>query len=258
MKGGSYMSVAIRVAAPAPDPAPEQHTFLQSLLYHLLPGIPILACILLLPLLKPDWPRILMLYLAAGLGVVPVQLGILYYHGYRRNGRLSLKGIVLYREPIAIWKLLFWAAVTAVWSALVFRYTASYLDGLLMPAFEWIPANLLRVSGDLDQYAYGLRLAAALTALICNCLVAPPVEELYFRGFLLPRMEGLKGWAPTANSVLFSLYHLFSPWQNLTRIVALIPMVSAVRANRSIWISILSHCALNTFGTIPAVLIWLG
>jgi membrane protease YdiL (CAAX protease family) len=44
------------------------------------------------------------------------------------------------------------------------------------------------------------------------------VEEMYFRGYLLPRISRLGAWAPLVNTVLFSLYHLFTPWLNVGRI----------------------------------------
>jgi membrane protease YdiL (CAAX protease family) len=38
-------------------------------------------------------------------------------------------------------------------------------------------------------------------------------EELLFRGFLLPRMQGVFGKADwVANGVLFAVYHLHVPW----------------------------------------------
>ena len=44
------------------------------------------------------------------------------------------------------------------------------------------------------------------------------VEEMFFRGYLLPRISRLGAWAPLVNTVLFSLYHLFTPWLNVGRI----------------------------------------
>jgi uncharacterized protein len=189
---------------PTPAPRPRQHTFLESLLYHLLPGVALLACILLLPRLLPKWPLILTLYTSTALVLVPVELGILYYHGYRRNDPLSLEGIVLYRERIPLWKLAAWALGTGLWSYLVFRYAQGYLDGLLRSAFTWLPPTLTQVTGNLARYPHGFWMATALVGLICNGFVGPIVEEMYFRGYLLPRMERLKGWAPAANAVLFS------------------------------------------------------
>ena len=52
-------------------------------------------------------------------------------------------------------------------------------------------------------------------------LRGPIVEELYFRGYLLPRMEWMGRWAPLVNVSLFSLYHFWSPWQILGRILGL-------------------------------------
>jgi uncharacterized protein len=237
---------------------PRQHTFLESLLYHLLPGVALLGAIFLLAALLPGWPLILVLFTSVALVMVPVELGILYYHGYRRNGRLSLEGIVLYRERISLWKVVLWALGTGLWSYVIFRYTQSYLNGLLQPYFDWLPPTLTQVTGNLTGYARGFWVATALVGLAFNGFIGPIVEEMYFRGFLLPRMERLKGWAPAANAVLFSLYHFFTPWENLTRIVALLPMVYAVRLNRSIWISMLAHSLLNTTFMIVPVIAWLG
>jgi AcrR family transcriptional regulator len=38
------------------------------------------------------------------------------------------------------------------------------------------------------------------------------VEELYFRGYLLPRISRFGGWAPVINCCLFALYHFWQPF----------------------------------------------
>jgi hypothetical protein len=81
------------------------------------------------------------------------------------------------------------------------------------------------------------------------------VEELYFRGYLLPRIPASRTWAPLVNVILFSLYHFFTPWQNALRIVALVPLVYAVSWKRNIYLSIFTHCLLNTLGVLPALLL---
>ncbi|NLF03017.1 MAG: CPBP family intramembrane metalloprotease [Anaerolineales bacterium] len=81
--------------------------------------------------------------------------------------------------------------------------------------------------------------------LILNGFVGPVVEELYFRGFLLPRIEYMKGWAPLVNVLLFSVYHFFSPWQNITRILAFVPLAYVVRWKKNIYVSMLAHVLLN-------------
>jgi hypothetical protein len=84
------------------------------------------------------------------------------------------------------------------------------------------------------------------------------VEELYFRGYLLPRLSRLKGWAPLVNILLFSLYHFFTPWQNLTRIIALVPMVNSVWWKKNIYLRMVVHCAGNLAGAIGILIMALN
>ena len=86
--------------------------------------------------------------------------------------------------------------------------------------------------------------------LAINGLLGPIIEELYFRGYLLPRMERLGRWAPLVNVSLFSLYHFWSPWQVMARIVGLAPTVYAVRAKRSVYLGMVVHCTLNTLSVL--------
>ena len=87
--------------------------------------------------------------------------------------------------------------------------------------------------------------------MIVGCFAGPFVEELYFRGFLLPGMERYaKSWAWVLNVVLFSLYHFFSPWENPGRIIALLPLVFWVWRTRNIRFSIFTHILLNTGGAV--------
>ena len=81
-----------------------------------------------------------------------------------------------------------------------------------------------------------------------NGVLGPVVEELYFRGYLLPRLERFGRWAPLLNVVLFSLYHFWTPWQFFSRIVVLVPMVYAVWWKRNIYLGIITHSVLNIIG----------
>jgi membrane protease YdiL (CAAX protease family) len=108
----------------------------------------------------------------------------------------------------------------------------------------------------------GLRGIEMLLAvyLLLSCISGPLVEELYFRGYLLPRMERYAGrWAPFLNTVLFSLYHFFSPWENLVRIAVSYPLVYTVWKKRDIRFGIWVHIIVNSVGGIIAlVVIMLG
>jgi hypothetical protein len=71
------------------------------------------------------------------------------------------------------------------------------------------------------------------------------VEEMYFRGYLLPRLSRFGAGAPLVNMVLFSIYHFFTPWQNVGRILGLLPMVYAAWWKRSIYASMGAHVLGN-------------
>jgi membrane protease YdiL (CAAX protease family) len=80
------------------------------------------------------------------------------------------------------------------------------------------------------------------------------VEELYFRGFLLPRMpEKLKGWSPLANSFLFAIYHTWSPWMIVTRTIALLPLIYVVQRKRNIYVGMIAHCLANLIDVIMMI-----
>ena len=76
------------------------------------------------------------------------------------------------------------------------------------------------------------------------------MEELYFRGYLLPRMDRLGRWAPLVNVTLFSLYHFWSPWQVMARVLAIGPTVYAVRWTQNVYLGMVVHCTLNTIGVL--------
>ena len=85
---------------------------------------------------------------------------------------------------------------------------------------------------------------------VINGFVGPIVEELYFRGYLLPRMEYLGRWAPLVNVTLFSLYHFWSPWQIVARILGFGPTVYAVRWKRNVYLGMVVHCSLNSIAVL--------
>jgi membrane protease YdiL (CAAX protease family) len=227
-----------------------QHTIPQTLLLHLLPGALItIAFILLGPWLRQNHlPPLLALLIPILLILIPFELGLLYYLGYRRNGRLSLEGIVLNREPLPIKDYFIFVPLVLFWAILMFvgfGGLAGLDQAILNSLFGWLPDWFQTNRFSPADYSQPVLTITLVLYLVLNGFAGPLVEELYFRGYLLPRMESLKGWAPLVNVLLFSLYHFFSPWQNITRILAFLPMAYTVRWKKSIYLSMLVHCLLN-------------
>ena len=85
-------------------------------------------------------------------------------------------------------------------------------------------------------------------AIILSGFVAPIVEELYFRGFLLPRME-YWGWvAPIVNSLLFAIYHFYFPGNVLVIFVAFLPISYVVMLKKDWRIGAVVHILFNLLG----------
>ena len=93
----------------------------------------------------------------------------------------------------------------------------------------------------------------ALTVMVA--LLAPWVEELFFRGLLLPRMKAVFGrgdWV--ANGAIFTAYHLHQPWSMpATLLDGVFAQAYPAKRFQSIWIGVVSH-TLPSFVMIGIVL----
>ena len=84
----------------------EQQPLPISVTLHLLPGLLILLFYVVSVPLVTEWsfPASFATLLGFVFVGIPFELGFLYYQGYRKNQKLSLKGIVRYRERIPFWQ----------------------------------------------------------------------------------------------------------------------------------------------------------
>jgi len=223
---------------------------------HLLPGaLTMLIMLLVTSLLKELGipPSIPVLFVFVAPVLILMQLSFLYYKGWQLNGKLSLQGIVLYREnAMPWWKLAVVSLPLLAWFAFVWFVVKTPVNNFFIEhVFAWMPVNFLDeyFLNVLNQYSPAfLRLIGVLFAL--SITLGGMVEELYFRGYLLPRMKSLGVWAPITNVVLFSLYHFWSPWENMARLLALTPWIFTVWRTRNIYLSLLIHCVVNAFAGI--------
>ena len=133
-----------------------------------------------------------------------------------------------------------------------FGVSMAFEPAVIDSAFGWLPDWFVRPI-DIDRIAAYSRDAWLVTLaafLVLNGFVGPIVEELYFRGYLLPRMDRMGRWAPLVNVSLFSLYHFWSPWQIVGRILGFGPTVYAVRWKENVYLGMVVHCTLNTLGVL--------
>lgn len=229
---------------------PEQYSFGKILLLTLLPGILIIGVGLLVPYLGGfhDGIKIgfyFVLEAAILLGLIAVFTN--------SKSISSILSAIPYQNAVSVrWFLILLVLVTAY--AISFRdiFSIDVLNAAamsLMGTFSgWPPADGLypgKVAEFTPATAAG-RISFAGYSLVTIGL-ASAMQTIYFRGFLLPRMDRLGWWAPVINNVLFVVFHLASPffWGHFLIFTFFWGIVTY--ATRNVWIAVISHVLFNTY-----------
>jgi CAAX protease family protein len=136
------------------------------------------------------------------------------------------------------------------WWLLPFAILAAVLEALPINPEGPLPRDFPNFIVDTDRaerFFHGAWGWFALAAMIA--ILAPVVEELFFRGLLLPRMRAAFGrgdWV--ANGAMFTAYHLHEPWvMPTTLLTGVFTQAYPAKRFQSIWISLITH-------TLPSLL----
>ena len=242
----------------------DRHSLPLSVALHLIPGALIVAVYLLItqPLARSiGYPPFLGWAIAMLLALVPFELGLLLWLGRRHNGRLSLRGVVHYLgKPLPRRKLVALVVPLIVWFLVVSSLLTPMDSFFYRLLFRWVPFDGAGggATDVLNGYPHPVMVIALAACIPLTGLSFPVVEELYFRGFLMPRLPLRGGWAPVASTVLFSLYHLWTPWVFLSRLVYLLPGYWFAWRNKDLRVSIGMHAGstfvLQVLGTLALLL----
>ncbi|MFI5913558.1 lysostaphin resistance A-like protein [Dactylosporangium sp. NPDC051541] len=241
----------------------DRHSLPLTTALHLVPGALIVAAyeVIAAPFVKAiHYPIFFAWAIALVVVLTPVMGGLLWL-GKQRNGRFSLRGVVAYTgRPISRGKITALIAGLIVWMTVV-SLALTPLDSFVFEHFfTWIPFEGAGGSATtyLDGYSHTSVVVTMLISLPLTGFSLPLIEELYFRGFLLPRIAHLRWKAPVLNTVLFSVYHFWAPWTVLSKLVFLFPAVWLVYRKRDIRISIGMHpgttLLMATLGTVAIIL----
>ncbi len=156
-----------------------------------------------------------------------------------------------------MWQIILLTIILLAWGYFVLLVIFRPLGKPIIDTFfSWVPEIYFfeTFMSQLDQYPKSILIFTSILGIFINGIFGPIVEELYFRGFLLPRISRFKGWAPLLNTALFAPYHFFTPWQNPMRLVAFLPMCYTVWWKKNITVGIFVHCIMNLIGTIGMLL----
>jgi len=232
-----------------PEPV-EQHSITRSLALHLLPGVFILVLFVAsAPLvIRAGFPpmfAITTIGITFGLGF---QVWHLYNEGRKRNGKWSLEGIVLYRNPLPLWQYFVLIPLFVVIAFIIDGLTGP-IKAALLNQLPWLPEWFeLRNISLLAAYPRPVLVITFACYLLLNGIAAPLVEELYFRGYLMPRLSRFGRWTPVIETALFTIYHFWQPYYWITQFFFRLPLVCVVFWKRNIKLGILVHMTLNLLG----------
>jgi membrane protease YdiL (CAAX protease family) len=224
---------------------------------HLFPGLLITAAYYSLAnsLTQRNIPAYVALMLTILLCLIPVLLGIMWLSRHQSRFKHLLAPEKSYRYSGTLLEhTLLPFALCLLFMALA--WITSPLTSLLKTHLaSWVPAHagnesLLEGMRSCPLY---MRRIAIWMGILFSGIAAPVVEEIYFRGFLLPRMDYLGIKAPLINALLFAIYHFFAPWNVPVIFLGFIPIAYTVWVRKNVRIGIIAHVLINLWGVVQVV-----
>ena len=131
-----------------------------------------------------------------------------------------------YRESLSLRQYVAFTISLILWAMVAVALLFALDEWLLVTAFDWVPSEYQIT--EMTELEGTVLIVTFVLGFLFNDIIGPVVEEVYFRGYLLPRIPTRSAGRPVVNTVLFSVYHFWSPWQILSRIIAILPFVSIV------------------------------
>lgn len=225
----------------------EQHSITQTIVLHLLPAFVTFAIYLLTAGIATNlgFPEDLArTVFAVPIGVFLLEMGLLYYIGFKRNGRLSLQGVVSYRERMSFPQYMIFGIVLFSWVLFVYAAIAEATTGFLENTlFSWMP-SFLYAEVDYSHFPLWTVLVIAVVYVVVYT-GAGMFEELYFRGYLMPRLSRFGWWTPVISTALFAVYHLDVPWAIPSVFVSFLPIALVTYWKKNLYLAMVLHGIAN-------------
>lgn len=204
-------------------------------------------------------PSLLLFYICATLLLFPIELGVVLHASKKEYGRYSLKSAFANYNKMSWWKIFLYGAFLFGFAGLMSVVLAPLENNLFAPIlnklkqsipayFDWQNIEYLK------QYSKDILLLTCISYFILNVFVGPIIEELFFRGYLTSKISRFGNFAPLIITILFSLYHLWLPFNNLFRISIFFPAAWLAWKKKNIYISMVFHCLCNLLSTVSFII----
>ncbi len=178
----------------------------------------------------------------------------LIYLVTRRERKFGFRRAIPYQAKCGIGAFVLATLVASAWSIYFrdyfswqpltdFSQWARQLSSVWPPDFLQRPERGLPLSEEMPAES---RIALYSLALVAYG-GASAMQTLYFRGFLMPRMSYMGWWAPVANTLLFVIFHLASPWFWPQFFIFTLIWGLVTYATRNVWPAVIGHLIFNTY-----------
>jgi membrane protease YdiL (CAAX protease family) len=235
------------------QPTFKPHSLRTTLLLHLAPGA-LLSIVFLAGapfVMRAGGSSYLALVLSIPCSLVPFVLGVFFFEK-KRTGRNFLFLITPLRNPrVSMLETL--VGIIILWiTAQAFYYFLAPISRTILSAFtDLMPSWAINLD-NLDPSDISTQ--TLFLGLFLSGFVGSIIQELYFRGYLLPRMSVPGIWGSVLHAALFSIFHFYCFWRAIEFFVIFLPLVLYVKRKGNLLTVIIIHIMFNSLGIIIALI----
>jgi len=226
-------------------------TVLKLIFLHLYPGLLIAGLyILVTPTINHfGYPSQLSLGLCFLVIILPFELGYLIRKSRTAPGNNSSLKNILVNEVIK--KKLFIGLIIGgiIISILVAVLTQTIDTTIKQKIFSWLPSWYC-YDEEFKNYSKNALILTGVLRVFIDGMIIPYIEEIYFRGYLLPRIKTKGLLAPITASILFAIYHFWQPWNYISLFIISLILVFPAWYFKNYKISLYIHLTINLIGSI--------
>lgn len=237
----------------------EKMSILKVVAFIFIPTAILTALYIFIGYMQTVVPSLLLFSLLAIIVLFPFEVGMVMKASKKEHGKYSLKSAFNHYNKMSPLKIFIYGFFLSGFAGVVSITIAPLENSLFAPLSDKIAQTMPQYFNwnnieYLKQYSKEILLATCIVYFICNVIIGPIIEELFFRGYLTSKMSRFGNFAPLIITVLFSLYHFWLPFNNLFRICAFFPAAWMAWKKKNIYIIIVFHCLCNLLSTVSFII----
>jgi membrane protease YdiL (CAAX protease family) len=244
----------------------KQLNFLETILAFLLPsGFAFFGFRVILPWsVNNGYPKILMWGIIASimLSIFVVVGMILIKHEATKNNISFLERLLVKKLSFKQWLICLGIMVVGIILSLAispFVEFFSKFPGLSIPDYMpfWLNPTIDPTETDIEILSpnYPLKGNILVVIVMTICLLLNILaEEIYFRAWLLPKMQSFGKWSWILNGLFFALYHAFQLWLFPMLLMVSLATALTVYLSKSILPAFVTHIVANFLLSILGIL----